>query len=92
MYPQKVNAHIWNTVKPVLSVEEQLMPDKKAQQRSTDSALPGEHPCSRDSCVSFVWRELQCPSEPGGVTRLKNELTSIYRVNIPLITTDQVSH
>lgn len=44
MYPQKVNTHTWDTAKPALLLEDQLIPDKKAPQSSTDSALLGEHP------------------------------------------------
>lgn len=39
VYPRKVNTHTWNTVKPALLLEDQLMLDKKAPRRSTSSAL-----------------------------------------------------
>lgn len=39
VYPLKLNTHTWNTEKPALLLENQLMLDEKAPQRPADSAL-----------------------------------------------------
>lgn len=78
-----MSTHTWATVKPVLPLEDQLMPDKKAPQRPTDSALTGEHPNSRGFLHGYEQKDPQLPNEPGGVKRLKTEAETIYRVEFP---------